>query len=79
MIKKIIIAYVCMSLLGCLSSNIRQNQVKQDKQENSCIMFDIEDPLFIIESDNHKILIELLNDFKVTCLDDFYGISLEDL
>lgn len=41
-----------------------------------CLMFDMEEPLFIIESENHRILIELLHNFRISYLDDYYGVSL---
>ena len=40
-----------------------------------CIEYDMEDPLFIIESKEHKILVQLSDDYKVSYLDDFYDIS----
>ncbi len=43
-----------------------------------CIMFDIEDPLFMIDNNsNTKVLIELSEEMQITYLDDFYGISLK--
>jgi hypothetical protein len=43
-----------------------------------CIMFDIEDPLFMIDNNNNtKVLIELSKDMQITYLDDYYGVSLK--
>jgi hypothetical protein len=41
------------------------------------IMFDIEDPILIVDSGKQKIMVEFSEELMVTYLDDLYGVSIK--
>ena len=65
----------CLAAAGKIT--IRHLNGEELAIQGAFVMFDIEDPIFIIEGGGHKILIEQSEDLRVRWIEDLAGVEIK--